>query len=262
MTRVLVTGCSSGIGREIARILASEGCEVIATARDSRTLRDLDVTDRLELDVTSQASVGAAVAKAGRIDILVNNAGLAMWGPLELNGMGDIERVFDTNVLGAIRMTKAVLPQMRSRRSGRIVQVSSGAARRPQALVGIYCATKAALETFSMGLRIEMRAFNVGVACVGMGAVASNIDQNRYVADATGSEYETVMNAMLARVGAMRAKAALAEEAAGVVRDVVNAENPPFRTYVGTDFERVLAEMATLTDSEYEDRLYDVLHAA
>jgi len=262
MKRILVTGCSSGIGRAIAMQLSGEGHHVVATARNAETLADLPVARRLALDVREQASVDAAIAEAGEIDVLINNAGLAMWGPLELNEVGDIERLFDTNVNGVIRMTKAVLPAMRERRSGRIIQISSGAARRPQPLVGVYCASKAAVESFSMALRIEMRAFGVGVAIVGMGAVQSNIDQNRFVADASGTAYQEVMAAMIARVAAMRGEAYSAAAAAKVVAGVVNAENPPFRTYVGESFERGLAEVAQLSDGDYEDRFFKVLHAA
>ena len=262
MKRILVTGCSSGIGRAIATQLASEGHAVIATARRVETLHDLPVAEAVALDVTDQASVDAAIAQAGEVDVLINNAGVAMWGPLELNPIDDVERLFDTNVIGAIRMTKAVLPAMRARRSGRIVQISSGAARRPQPLVGLYCASKAALESFSMALRLEMRAFGVTVATVGMGAIASNIDANRFVADATGTEYEGVMQGMFKRVGNMRDAALPAEEAARVVSEVVNAEDPPFRTYVGQGFAEGLAEMAALSDQAYEDRLLKTLHAA
>src|SRR4029079_7743476 len=98
MKRILVTGCSSGIGRAIAMQLSGEGHRVVATARNAETLADLPVARRLALDVREQASVDAAIAEAGEIDVLINNAGLAMWGPLELNEVGDIERLFDTNV--------------------------------------------------------------------------------------------------------------------------------------------------------------------
>ena len=262
MKRVMITGCSSGIGSAIARQLAGEGYDVVATARRVETLADLPVAERLALDVTDQGSVDAALAQAGEIDILINNAGLAMWGPLELNPIEEVECLFDTNVIGAIRMTKAVLPAMRARRSGRILQISSGAARRPQPLVGIYCATKAALESFSMALRIEMREFGVVVATVGMGAIASNIDANRFVADATDTAYESVMQTMLNRVGNMRDRALPAEDAARVVSQVVNAEDPPFRTYVGEGFAEGIAEVTALSDRDYEDRFFKTLHAA
>ena len=144
---------------------------------------------------------------------------------------------------------------MRARRSGRIIQISSGAARRPQPLVGLYCASKAALESLSLALRIEMRPFGVKVAVVGMGAIHSNIDRNRWTADAAGTDYAPMMGAMLDRVGTLRAHAYSAEEAAEVVASVVEAEDPPFRTYVGAAFAAGLAEMAALDDAAYEERL-------
>lgn len=262
MARILVTGCSSGIGRATASLLAERGHEVIATARDVATLADLPVAERMALDVTDHRAVDDVVRRAGAIDVLVNNAGLAMWGPIELSGIEDIERLFDTNVHGVLRMTRAVLPGMRERGRGRIVQISSGAARRPQPLVGIYCATKAALEALSLALRIEMRSFGVDVAVVGMGAIDSSIDHNRIVSDARESPYAAMMAGMLSRTGELRAQAYSSTEAAGVIASVVEAGKTPFRTYVGEGFARALGKMAALDDDAYEEKLFATLHAS
>ena len=262
MARILITGCSSGIGRATAALLAGRGHEVIATARRPEMLADLPVVARIGLDVRDQRSVDAAIARVGEVDVLINNAGQAMWGPIERSDPAQIESLFATNVLGAIRMTQAVLPAMRSRRSGRIVQISSGAARRPQPLVGVYCATKAALESLSMALRIEMRAFGVQVAVVGMGAIRSSIDDNRFVAESGGTEYAPMMDGLLARVGRMRDRAQPASAAAEVIAAVVEDPDPPFRTYVGEGFGEELAQMAALTDRDYEERFFQLLHAS
>ena len=119
MTRALITGCSTGIGRATAVELMKRGHEVVATARRPEVLDDLDVTQRLALDVTSDASVAAAVAAAGEIDILVNNAGIGVGGPVEQVPIAEAQAMFDTNVWGAARMVQAVAPGMRDRSRGR-----------------------------------------------------------------------------------------------------------------------------------------------
>jgi NAD(P)-dependent dehydrogenase (short-subunit alcohol dehydrogenase family) len=113
MARVLITGCSTGIGRAAAVELTKRGHEVIATARRPETLADLDVAERLALDVDSDESVRAAVDKAGRVDALVNNAGFGVAGPVETLPLDQVRRMIETNVFGAWRMLQAVLPGMR-----------------------------------------------------------------------------------------------------------------------------------------------------
>jgi NADP-dependent 3-hydroxy acid dehydrogenase YdfG len=146
MSRVLITGCSSGFGRATAIELKKRGFDVVATARRPETLDDLDVDGRLALDVTDDASVAAAVRAAGDIDALVNNAGIGVSGPVELVPLGEVRRLFETNFFGVVRMIQAVLPQMRARRSGTIVNVSSVSGKVAAPLSGFYAASKFALE--------------------------------------------------------------------------------------------------------------------
>ena len=159
MGRALITGCSSGFGRATAIELKARGHEVVATARRPETLDDLDVDARLALDVTDDASVAAAVAAAGQVDALVNNAGINVAGPVEKVPVDEVRRLFETNVFGALRMTQAVLPQMRARRGGTIVNVSSINGRVAQPLAGFYAATKFALEAMSEALHFEAGHF-------------------------------------------------------------------------------------------------------
>jgi len=123
--RVLVTGCSTGIGRATCEELAGRGHSVVATARRPETLAALDVADRLALDVDSDASVAAALEAAGELDALVNNAGFGIGGPVEKVPLGEARRMFETNVFGAARMMQAVLPAWRERGRGTIVNVTS-----------------------------------------------------------------------------------------------------------------------------------------
>src|SRR5215472_14426792 len=140
-TRALITGCSSGIGRAAATELTKRGYEVVATARRPQTLDDLDVAQKLALDVTSDASVAAACEAAGRIDVLVNNAGYGLEGAIEAVPLDDVRQVFETNVIGASRMIQAVVPAMRARGQGVVVNVSSVAGVVAGPLGGYYAAS-------------------------------------------------------------------------------------------------------------------------
>jgi NADP-dependent 3-hydroxy acid dehydrogenase YdfG len=125
MSSVLITGASKGIGRAVAVELAGGGHQVVATARRPEALADLPVDQRLRLDVTDQDNVDRAIAEAGEIDVLVSNAGATVRAPLESVPLAEVERLYQLNTLGALRVAQAVLPPMRKRGSGRLVFVSS-----------------------------------------------------------------------------------------------------------------------------------------
>jgi NADP-dependent 3-hydroxy acid dehydrogenase YdfG len=129
MSSILITGASKGIGRATAAELARRGHRVVATARDPRTLDDLDVDQRLRVDATDQARVDAAIAQAGEIDVLISNAGAIFAAAVEASPTAEIERLYAQNTVGTIRVTQAVLPQMRKRHKGRLLFVSSIAGR-------------------------------------------------------------------------------------------------------------------------------------
>jgi NAD(P)-dependent dehydrogenase (short-subunit alcohol dehydrogenase family) len=174
---VLVTGCSSGIGRATAERLAERGWTVYATARRPETLADLAAKGcrTLALDVTDEASMVAAVAAVeraeGGIGALVNNAGYSQSGALETVSPADVRRQFDTNVFGLLRLAQLVLPGMRRRRAGRIVNVSSMGGRMSFPGGGVYHATKHAVEAISDVLRFEVAGFGVDVICVEPGLI-------------------------------------------------------------------------------------------
>ena len=168
MSTVMITGCSSGFGLDIARHFLDGGWAVIATMRH---LRDdvLPPSDRLRLmalDVADADSIRAAVAAAGPVDVLVNNAGIGWLSPLEGTPIGAARELFETNTLGAIAVTQAVVPQMRERRTGVIVNVSSSVTLRPLPLLSVYTASKAALNAFSECLALEVAPFGVRVKLV------------------------------------------------------------------------------------------------
>lgn len=172
MTTVLITGCSSGFGLETARCFLDRGWTVVATMRTPRE----DLLPRSErlrvlpLDVTDPDSIAPAVEAAGPIDVLVNNAGVGLLNALEGVSMDKIRDVFETNTLGVIAMTKAVLPQMRERRSGVIVNVSSTVTLRPLLMLSAYTASKAAVNALTECLALELEPFGVRVRLVLPGA--------------------------------------------------------------------------------------------
>lgn len=177
---VLITGCSTGIGRSLAQRLAKSGYIVVATARKEETLAGLSVAMKLRLDVTQMDSVNNAVAyilqQFGRIDVLVNNAGYTMLGALEEVAEAETQQVFDVNVFGALRMIRAVAPQMRKQRNGRIINISSIAGRLSTPVNGTYSATKFALEALSDALRLELAPFGIQVVVIEPGAIKTHFD--------------------------------------------------------------------------------------
>ncbi|MGH3533080.1 MAG: SDR family NAD(P)-dependent oxidoreductase, partial [Mycobacterium sp.] len=169
---VIVTGCSTGIGRATAQRLAKAGHVVYATARREESVADLrDAGARtLALDVTDEASMHAAVervvAEQGAVGVLVNNAGYSQSGALETVPMADLRRQFETNVFGLVRMCQLVLPGMREQRWGRIVNISSMGANFTFPGAGAYHATKYAVEALSDALRFEVKKFGVDVVII------------------------------------------------------------------------------------------------
>lgn len=163
MPKILITGCSSGFGLATAQKFLDAGWDVVATKRTPRN-ELLPSNDRLEvlpLDVTSANSIAEAVEAAGTIDALVNNAGVGMLNVLEGSEMSKVRELFETNVFGAMALTKAVLPQMRVRRSGVIVNVSSAVTIRPLPALSVYSASKAALNAFTESLALEAAMFGI-----------------------------------------------------------------------------------------------------
>jgi NAD(P)-dependent dehydrogenase (short-subunit alcohol dehydrogenase family) len=180
---VLVTGCSTGIGRATASRLARRGHTVYATARNPDSLAGLEADGcrLLALDVTDEASMQAAVdhvvAAEGAVGALVNNAGYSQSGALETVSPADLRRQFETNVFGLTRMCQLVLPGMREQRSGRIVNVSSMGANFTFPGGGVYHATKHAVDSLSDALRFEVAGFGVQVVIVQPGLIRTSFSE-------------------------------------------------------------------------------------
>jgi len=163
MNTVLITGCSSGFGLEIARLFLEREWNVVATMRTPRD--DLfPPSPRLRviaLDVTDAQGIRQAVAEAGPVDVLVNNAGIGVLTPLEAVTMDAAREVFETNTLGTIALTQAVLPQFRARGAGVVVNVTSSVTLKPLPLLSVYTASKAAVNAFTESLALELEPLGV-----------------------------------------------------------------------------------------------------
>ena len=175
MKTILITGCSSGFGLETARYFLQHDWKVIATMRTPRAdvLPASEHLRVLALDVTSPESIRQALAAAGPIDVLVNNAGVGVLHPLESTSMDVARDVFETNTLGTIAMTQAVLPQFRQRKAGVIVNVTSSVTFKPLPLLSVYTASKAAVNAFTESLALELQPFNIRTCLVLPGAAPS-----------------------------------------------------------------------------------------
>lgn len=175
---VLITGCSTGIGRDLVSRLTQSGYTVVATARKVESLAGLPAALCLPLDVTQPESVAQAVSatleRFGRIDVLINNAGYAVRGVLEETDDAQIQQMFDVNVHGVLRMIRAVVPHMRQQKSGRIINLSSIVGKLPVPVNGAYSATKFALEALSDALRFELMPFGVQVVLIEPGSIKTH----------------------------------------------------------------------------------------
>jgi short-subunit dehydrogenase len=247
---VLITGCSSGIGRAAAISLHAAGLAVYATARRVETLADLAGRGlaTLPLDVTDEASVTGAVAAieaaAGPVAVLVNNAGYGLYGPVEQVPMDEIRRQFETNFFGLVRLTQLVLPGMRGRGSGRILNVSSMGGRITLPGGAFYHASKYAVEAFSNALRMEVAQFGIDVVLIEPGPVktpwndvaAASLDGSEGPAGAAGDGdpyrgYKAAVGASFGRAqtGLTGRLGSTPEDVATVITTAVTARRPRAR---------------------------------
>src|SRR3984885_9331193 len=237
MSSILITGASKGIGRAAAVELARRGHRVVATARDPRALDGLALAQWLRLDVTARARVDAPVAEAGEIDILVSNAGVIFRAAVEASPAAEIERLYALNTIGAVRVTQAVLPQMRERKKGRLVFVSSVGGRTVFPGNAAYAATKWALEAFAEALAMELAHFGVDVTLAEPGPVSSGALDDPLAYRLPGDPY-----AFLFASGGTPAAAMISpEEVAVAFADLAERPTVPLREPIGPVAEKVLA---------------------
>jgi NAD(P)-dependent dehydrogenase (short-subunit alcohol dehydrogenase family) len=246
-TRVwLITGSSTGFGRMLAEAVLDQGETVVLTARNPQQVEDLtakfpDRTLAARLDVTNPTEVRevvkVAIATFGRIDVLVNNAGYGTLGAIEEASDEEIRRQFDTNVFGALDLTRAVLPHLRQQRSGHIINFSSvgGFVSFPGS--GIYCSTKFALEGISEALAQEVAPFGIKVIIVEPGAFRTDFSgRSLVVSDTQIADYEPVIGQYRQWVQDIDGQQpGDPKKAASAIIQSVNSENPPLRLALGAD---------------------------
>jgi NAD(P)-dependent dehydrogenase (short-subunit alcohol dehydrogenase family) len=259
MGRVLITGCSTGIGRATAIELTKRGHDVVATARKPETLDDLDVTMRLPLDVDDDRSVGEAVAAAGELDVLVNNAGFGVSGPVERVPIPEVKRMLETNYFGALRMIQAIVPQMRARGAGAVVNISSVQGRVAGPLSGFYSATKFALEATTEALGYELGHFGIRVVLIEPGYIMTRFQgrEGHYGIEAPYDELERQWDS--ARDVLVSGASGTPELVAAAVGDAIEADDPPLRVPVGSDADMVLSTRAALDDATFEATMRETL---
>jgi NAD(P)-dependent dehydrogenase (short-subunit alcohol dehydrogenase family) len=254
MRSILITGCSSGFGEASALAFARRGDQVFAGLRNLSRGDDLlsvAQAERLpiepvQLDICDQASieagVGQVIKRAGHVDVLLNNAGVAGGGPVEELPEETIRQLFETNTMGALRMIRAVLPSMRERGRGSIVNVSSASARASGPLLGAYAASKAALESFVEALFFEVMDFGISVALIEAGVYRTKIGQNaRRHEPPANSPYGDLME----RVAASRPRPEDAGDPDEVVETILRAADSPvearrLRWVVGSHTEALI----------------------
>jgi NAD(P)-dependent dehydrogenase (short-subunit alcohol dehydrogenase family) len=268
-----ITGTSKGFGRIWAAAALERGDKVAATARDTATLQDLvdrhgDAILPIELDVTDKPAIDAAVARAhdhfGRLDVVVNNAGYGLFGTIEEVTEEQARAQIETNLFGALWVTKAALPYLREQGSGHIIQVSSIGGVQAFPTLGLYHASKWALEAFSQSLAAEVAAFGVKVTIV---------EPTGYTTDWAGpssvqaehiAAYDGVRAARQQQRAAMPAGRGNPEATGPAILELVDAEAPPLRVFFGIGpLEIIRAEYAQRLETWEEwDELSRRAHGA
>lgn len=234
---VLITGVSSGIGREIAQLLAAHGARVFGTVRNMQSAPNIRGVEIVSMDVTSDSEVSAAIHNvknlAGAIHFLVNSAGYALTGALEETSVDEARWQFETNFFGLFRITKAILPGMREQKAGRIVNISSAFGFLPSPGLGIYGATKHAVEGFTETLDHEVRPFGIRALLVEPAFTKTNFNVNSKQAAAELSAYTKLRNTMTTVREWAVANGDPASAVAQGVLQALTENNPKLRYPVG-----------------------------
>ena len=266
MTVTLVTGTSTGIGEATAIHLSRVGHTVYASMRtpdaSGGELRRLAEEERLDLtlvalDVNDPVSVTSAVdgviERSGQIDVLVNNAGLGMLTSVEEVPVEDAKAVFETNVFGPLRMMQAVLPAMRERRGGTIVNISSVAGRLVSAGHGVYAATKYALEALSEAVAIETRRLGIRVILIEPGFISTPLLDKGGDIEIGDGPYAVHLRRMQGLYRSARGGADPPSVVAEVIAEALDDPNPRFRYLAGEGASPVIDGRARMTDEEWID---------
>ena len=250
----LITGCSSGLGRALAEVTLARGERVAATARNHHSLLDLaaaypETCLTLPLDINDYGQVRGAIEKTeqtlGPIDVLVNNAGALRLGAVEESTDEDYRAMFDTNFFGPVQAIREVLPGMRSRHRGRIVNITSVGSFSPPPGASAYSAAKAALDLASETLSIEAAPFGIKVIVVVLGAFRTRVMDSMTYAKTVIDAYEATAHATRDRFSKISGhQRGDVYKGASAIVEAVNQESPPLRMLLGQDaVERVRTKL-------------------
>lgn len=265
---VLITGASSGIGRAAAKMFAEKGYRVFGTARKPEKASDLtdeaksngwDLT-LLSMDVRDEASVKVGLDQIGDVDVLINNAGFEVWGPLEEMKVEDLDDQFETNVNGPFRLMLAVVPSMRKKGEGVIVNVSSVAGVVAAPLNGLYSASKWALEALSESMKYEVGHFGIRVHLVEPGGVETPFGDNRRLVGAAAGDESSPYRELITQWEQVAEKlnpggvTTQPEDVATVIVDAVE-NGDKFRYPVGQDAQMVLAARKAMDFEQFESTM-------
>ncbi|MES0884292.1 SDR family oxidoreductase [Roseibium sp. SCP14] len=257
---ILITGSSSGIGNATAKHFQAQGWNVIATMRNAEDWTDLTPLDNvlvIRLDVTDPASITSAVGvtmeRFGRIDVLLNNAGYGAYGPLESFETDRIRRQFDTNVIGLLEVTKAVLPHMRAKKSGIIVNISSIGGQMTFPLGSLYHGTKFAVEGLSEALHFELEAIGVKMKIIEPGVIATDFARRSldFANDPPIEEYQSVVGKVITAFGSNAFIPSPPELVAEVIWRAVTDDSDKLRYRVGSDAEILLSNRMAWGDETF-----------
>lgn len=247
MQTVLITGCSSGFGLEIARLFLARDWQVVATMRtpDASVLPPSERLRVLALDVTNAQSIHDAVEAAGPIDVLVNNAGFGAASPAELVPIATVRELFETNTIGTIAVTQAVLPQFRQRRAGVVVNVTSSVTLKALPLIAAYRASKAAVNAFTESMALELAPFGVRARLVLPGRSPETRFGDNARAHIYGFDHEAyadVVKSVLESFADTSSPVTFAKDVAQAVWRAATDPSCPMRLPAGADAEAWAAE--------------------
>ena len=260
MPTILITGASSGIGKATAKHFQQQGWNVVATMRSPEKETELADLDRVlvtRLDVTDESSIQPAIDQAvstfGGIDALLNNAGYGAYGPLEAFSMDGIRRQWDTNVLGLLAVTKAVLPVMRKNKSGVVANVSSVGGKITFPLGALYHGTKWAVEGLSESLHYELAPLGIRVKIIEPGAIATDFGGRSFdfTNDESLTEYQPTVQAMLGTIENVFTTASPASDCAEVIYNAITDGSEKMRYPAVGGAEEFLAMREGATDEAF-----------
>jgi NAD(P)-dependent dehydrogenase (short-subunit alcohol dehydrogenase family) len=249
MKTVMITGCSSGFGLEIARYFLAKDWRVVATMRTPRAdlLPPSDHLRVLALDVTRPESIRRAVDEAGPLDVLVNNAGFGAASPAEVTPMETVREVFETNTFGTIALTQAVLPQFRQRKAGVVVNVTSSVTLKVLPLIAAYRASKAAVNAFTESMALELEPFGVRARLVLPGRSPETRFGDNARAHMRGFDHEAYADfaqRTMARIVDATTPVTYAQDVAEAVWRAATDPSAPLRIPAGADAKAWAAELS------------------